>query len=121
MSSKSHSKTKYFLKIILAFVLLFQWTMPAMGKKKNTPINFSDVSFERCNNPDHSHPPLSQKDKPDNTEKLVNSDTNNPFIISAVQKYFGTTSENIFDKTEKSLTFLQTFFPPARSPPFSEV
>ena len=121
MSSKSHSKTKYFLKIILAFVLLFQWTMPAMGKKKNTPINFSDVSFERCNNPDHSHPPLSQKDKPDNTEKLVNSDTNNPFIISAFQKYFDIIPEIIFKKTKSSPKLFLKFFAPARSPPFFEV
>ncbi len=121
MSIKSPSKTKYFLKIILVLVLLFQWTMPAMSKKKNTPINFSDVSFEKCNDPDHSHPPLSQRDKQDNSEKLVNSDTNNPFIISDVQNYFDIIPETIFKKPERSPKLLLKFFAPARSPPFFEV
>ena len=74
MSIKFLSIIKYFLKVILTLVLLFQWTLPIIDKKKNLHINFSDITFEKCNDPNHSHPPLTQRDTPDDAEKLTNSD-----------------------------------------------
>ena len=65
MSIKFTSKTKYLLKLVLPFVLILQWTMPTLEKKRNIHINFSDIIIEKCNDPEHSHPPLSQKETPE--------------------------------------------------------
>ena len=121
MLIKLPSKTKYFLKLGLPFVLLFQWTMPTIEKKRNFNINFSDITFEKCNDPEHSHPPLSQRETSEDLEKLVNSDLNNPFFINSHQKYFDISVEKIFEKPERFPEFLFKHFPPARSPPYIEV
>ena len=121
MSNKSPLKTIFFLKIVLALVLLFQLNMPAMQKGKNIYINFSDITFEKCNDPKHSHPPISQRDTPDEVEKLVNSDLNNLFIINTVQNGFDITAKIVFEKPKRFLELLLPYFPPARSPPFLEV
>ena len=73
---------------MLPFVLLTQWTMPAMEKKSNIVINFSDIIFEKCNDPEHSHPPLSQRDSAEAQEKLVNTELNSTFVFNGSQKYF---------------------------------
>tara|TARA_B100001123_G_C14569675_1_gene733714 strand:- start:25 stop:345 length:321 start_codon:yes stop_codon:yes gene_type:complete len=106
---------------MLTLVLLFQWTLPIIDKKKKIHINFSDITFEKCNDPKHSHPPLSERDTPDVPEKLVNSDIFNPFIINAFQNYFYITAEIVFKIPEGSLELLFKHFSPARSPPFFEV
>ena len=105
----------------LPFVLLLQWTMPAMEYKRDTPFNFSDITFEKCNDPEHSHPPLSQRKNPDDLEKLVNSELNNSFIANCFQKYFYSAQEIIFDKLERYPESLFRHFAPSRSPPFLEV
>ena len=102
-------------------VLLFQWTLPIIEKKKNYHINFSDITFEKCNDPKHSHPPLSQRDTPDDTEKLINSDICSPFINNAFQNYFYITAKIVFEKPEGSPESLFKLSSPARSPPFFEV
>ncbi len=71
MSIKFTSKTKYLLKLVLPFVLILQWTMPTLEKKRNIHINFSDIIIEKCNDPEHSHPPLSQRETPEDPEKLI--------------------------------------------------
>ena len=121
MLIKFPSKTKYFLKLVLPFVLLFQWTMPNIEKKRNFNINFSDITFEKCNDPEHSHPPLSQRETSEDLEKLVNSDLNNSFFVNSYQKYLDISVEKIFEKPERSPEFLFKYFPPARSPPYLEV
>ena len=77
MSITLTSKVKYFLKLVLPCVLLLQWTMPTLEKKRNIHINFSDIIIEKCNDPEHSHPPLSQSETPEDPEKLVNSNLDN--------------------------------------------
>ena len=121
MLIKFPAKTRYFLKLVLPFVLLFQWTMPTIEKKRNININFADIKFEKCNEPEHSHPPLSQRETSEDLEKLVNSDLNNPFFINSHQKYFDISVEKIFEKPERFPEFLFKHFPPARSPPNIEV
>ncbi len=121
MTIKYPSKTKNFLNLALLLVLLFQWTMPSMEKKREIPINFSDITFVKCNDPEHSHPPLSQRDTTDNPEKFVNSDINKYFVINTFQKCFDIVSKIIFETPKKSPEFLFTLFPPARSPPLFEV
>jgi len=121
MSIKFLSIIKYFLKVMLTLVLLFQWTLPIIDKKKKFHINFSDIKFEKCNDPNHSHPPLSERDTPDDAEKLANSDICNPFIINAFQNYFYITSKIVFEKPEGSPVLLFKHFSPARSPPYFEV
>ena len=120
MLIKLPSKTKYFLKLVLPFVLLFQWTMPTIEKKRNN-INFADITYEKCNDLEHSHPPLSQRETSKDPEKFVNSDLNNSFFVNGYQKYFDILAENIFEKPETSLELLFKHFPPARSPPYLEV
>ena len=114
------SKTKYFLKLVLPFVLLFQWTMPTIEKKRNN-INFADITYEKCNDLEHSHPPLSERETSEDLEKLVNSDLNNFFIVFGYQNYFDISDEIIFEKPERFPEFLFKHFPPARSPPYLEV
>ena len=121
MLIKFPSKTKYFLKLVLPFVLLFQWTMPNIEKKRNFNTNFSDITFEKCNDPEHSHPPLSQRGTSEDLEKLVNSDLNNSFLVFGYQNYFDISFKVIFDKPEKFPEFLFTHFPPSRGPPYFEV
>ena len=103
------------------FVLLFQWTIPNIEQKRNIHLNFSDITFEKCNDPEHSHPPLSQRDTPEEPEKLVNSDINNPVIVNSSNKYFDIKAEIIFKIFERSPESLFKHFTPARSPPFFEV
>tara|TARA_B100000945_G_scaffold96789_1_gene75702 strand:+ start:176 stop:496 length:321 start_codon:yes stop_codon:yes gene_type:complete len=106
---------------MLTLVLLFQWTLPIIDKKKNFHINFSDITFEKCNDPNHSHPPLSQRDTPNDIEKLANFDICNPFIINEFQNYFYFTVKIVFEKPEGFPELLFKHFSPARSPPFFEV
>ena len=121
MLIKLPSKTKYFLKLVLLFVLLFQWTMQSIEKKRNININFAGISFEKCNAPEHSHPPLSEREASVDLEKLVNSYLDNSFIVFGYQNYFYYSIEVIFEKPERFPEFLFKYFPPARSPPYLEV
>ena len=121
MLIKLPSKTKYFLKLVLPFVLLFQWTMPTIEKKRNIKINFADITYEKCNDPEHSHPPLSERETSEDLEKLVNSDLNNSFIVFGYQNYFDFSAENFFEKPKTSPELLFKHFSPARSPPYIEV
>ena len=95
--------------------------MPNIEKKRNFNTNFSDITFEKCNDPEHSHPPLSQRETSEDLEKLVNSDLNNSLIVNEDQKYFDISVEIIFEKHERFPEFLFKHFPPARSPPYLEV
>ena len=118
MLIKLPSKTKYFLKLVLLFALLFQWTMPTIEKKRNININFAGISFEKCNDPEHSHPPISEREASEDLEKLVNSYLDNSFIVFGYQNYFDYSIEVIFEKPERFPEFLFKHFPPARSPPY---
>ena len=84
-------------------------------------INFADITFEKCNDPEHSHPPLSQRENSEDLEKLVNSYLDNSFLVFGYQNYFDISFKVIFDKPEKFPDFLFTHFPPARGPPHIEV
>ena len=112
---------KYFLKFTLSFVLLFEWIIVPMENKRDTPINFSDISFEKCNDPKHSHPPMSQRDTSEDPEKIINSDLNSSFLVSGFQKYFDIKAKNFFEKPESIPESLFKHFPPSRSPPYLEV
>ena len=121
MLIKLPSKIKYFLKLLLPVVLLFQWTVPTIEKKRNININFSDINFEKCNDPEHSHPPLSERENSEDLEKLVNSYLDNSFLVFGYQNNFEISFKVIFDKPEIFPNFLFTNFPPARGPPYLEV
>ena len=121
MLIKFPAKTKYSFSLVLPFVLLFQWTMPAMEKKRNIHINFSDIIFEKCNDPVHSHPPLSERETSEELEKLVNSHLDNSFLVFGCQNYSDISFKVIFDIPEKFPEFLFTHFPPSRGPPYFEV
>ena len=112
---------RYLLKLVLPFVLLLQWTIPAIEMKRDIPINFSDIIFEKCNDPKHSHPPMSQRDTPEEPDKFINSDINSSFIVSIFQKYFEINAINIFEKPETIPESLSKYFPSSRGPPYLEV
>ena len=90
------TKTKYFFNIVLPFVLLFQWSLPTIEKKRNIQTNFGDLIFDKCKNREHSHPPLSQREKSNEPEKFVNLDLNNSFFINKPPKFFNISGENKF-------------------------
>ena len=121
MSIKFQSKAKYFWNLVFPFILLFQLTVPAVEKKREILINFSDITFVKCNDPEHSHPPLSQRERPEDPEKLVNSIISSTFIVNEIQKYFDFTVENIFGNPANSTELLFKPFPPVRGPPNIEV
>ena len=64
MSIKFTSKTKYFLKLVLPFVLLFQWTMPILEKEKNIHIKVGKSKEEFVKMRD-------ERDKKLNMPKLI--------------------------------------------------
>ena len=121
MLIKLPSKPKYFLRLVLLFVLLFQWTIPTIENKRNINVNFAGITFEKCNDPEHSHPPLSERKTSEDLEKLANSYLDNSFLVFGHQNYFDYSFEVIFEKLERFPEFLFKHFPPARSPPYFEV
>ena len=114
-------KTKYFFNIVLPFVLLFQWTLPTIEKKKNTQTNFGEVIYDKCKDKEHSHPPLSKRETPNDPEKFVNFDLNNSFFINKSPKFFNIFGANTFKTFTPLPEFLLAKFPPARGPPYLEV
>ena len=118
---KFTAKTKCFFNIVLPFVLLFQWTLPTIEKKRNIQTNFGDLIFDKCKNREHSHPPLSQREKSNEPEKFVNSDLNNLSFFNKPPKFFKIPGENNFNKSTPLPELSLALFPPARGPPYFEV
>jgi len=121
MLIKLPAKTKYFFNFVLPFAILFQWALPTIENQIYINTNFGDSIYDKCNDPEHSHPPLSQRETSESPKKFVNLDLNNSFFVNGYQKYFDISAENIFEKPETSLELLFKHFPPARSPPYLEV
>ena len=53
MLIKFPAKTKYFFNFVLPFALLFQWTLPTIEKEIYIHINFGDLIYDKCNDPEH--------------------------------------------------------------------
>ena len=96
MLIKLHAKTNYFFNFVLPFGILFQWALPTIENQIYINTNFGDTIYEKCNNPEHSHPPLSRRETSEDPEKFVNSDLNSSYIVSGFQKYFDVNPKNIF-------------------------
>ena len=105
----------------MPFVLLFQWTLPTIEKKRNIQTNFGELIYDKCNDQEHSHPPLSQRETSNQTVKFVNSDLNNLFFINKPPKFFNISGENYFNKSIPLPELSLAQFPPARGPPYFEV
>ena len=114
-------KTRYFFNIVLPFVLLFQWTLPTIEKKRNIQTNYGELIYDKCKDREHSHPPLSQRETSNDPEKFVNLDLNNPFFITEPLKIFYISDEKYFEKSITSTALFLKQLPPARSPTFFEV
>ncbi len=121
MFIKYMEKTKYLLNIVMPFVLLFQWTFPTIEKKINFQTNFEELILDKCNNPEHSHPPLSQKKSSNDPVKFVNLESNNLFFVSRPPKFFNISDEKKFKKFTTLPKLSLAAFPPARGPPYFEV
>ena len=121
MLIKLTAKTKYFFNFVLPFAILFQWALPTIENQIYINTDFADITYEKCNDPEHSHPPISEREASEDLEKLVNSYLDNSFIVFGYQNYFDYSFEVIFEKPERFPEFLFKHFPPARSPPYLEV
>ena len=117
---KNFKKTKYFFKVILPFLLLFQWTLPTI-EKKNLQLNFGDLIFQKCDNQEHSHPPLSQDKSSNDKVKFVSTEANNIVFVSTPPKFFNISGENKFNKFTSLKKLSLAPFPPSRGPPYFEV
>jgi len=121
MSKIFISKTKYFFNFLLLVIFLFQLTLPTIENKKNIHINFGELIFNKCNDPKHSHPPLSKRKSSNEPVKFVNSDLNNLFFINKPPKLFNISGENSFKKFFSLPELSLALFTPARGPPYFEV
>ena len=121
MLIKLPAKTKYFFNFVLPFAILFQWALPTIENQIYINTHFVDSIYDKCNDAEHSHPPLSQRETSEDLEKLVNSDLNNSFFVNDYQKYFDISAENIFEKPKTNPVLLFKLFSPSRSPPYLEV
>ena len=121
MLIKFPAKTKYLFNFVLPFALLFQWTLPTIENQINIHTNFGDLIYDKCKNPEHPHPPLSQRETPNDPEKFVNLDLNNSFFINNAPKFFNISGENKFKIFTPLPELLSAQFPPARGPPYFEV
>ena len=121
MLIKFTTKTRYLFNIVLPFVLLFQGTLPTIGKQIYIQTNFGELIYEKCKDPGHSHPPLSQRETSNDPEKFVNLDLNNSFFINNPPKFFNISGENKFKIFTTLPELLSTQFAPARGPPYFEV
>ena len=117
MLMKFLTKTKYFFNIVLPFVLLFQWTLPTIEKKRNFQTNFGEFIFVKCNDREHSHPPLSERKTSNDRDKFVNSELNNLSFINKPPKCFNISGENNYNKSAPLPEISLAQFPPARGPP----
>tara|TARA_Y100001970_G_C14097869_1_gene783740 strand:+ start:359 stop:718 length:360 start_codon:yes stop_codon:yes gene_type:complete len=115
------SKTKKYFSFFLPFLFLFQWTLPSIDKNRITHINFGDLVFVKCNNPEHSHPPLSERKSSHDIKKFVNSEGNNLFIDNTSYKLIFTLGENKFKIFTTLSEFTLAHFINARGPPYFEV
>ena len=114
-------KIKYCLNFVLPVVLLFQLTLPTIKKGKNLQINFGELTLGKCNNPEHSHPPLSERESTDDLVKFVNSEATNLFVVSSLTKFFIISGEKNFKNFTTRPEFLLALFTPVRGPPYFEV
>ena len=121
MLIKLPAKTKYFFNFVLTVAILFQWALPTIENQIYINTNFADITYEKCNDPEHSHPPLSQRETSEDPEKFVNSDLNNSFFVNGYQKYFDISAKKIFEKPKTNPVLLFKHFSPSRSPPYLEV
>ena len=121
MLMKFLPKTRYFFNIVLPFVLLFQWTLPTIEKQTYIHINFGDLIYDKCKNPEHSHPPLSQRETSNDPEKFVNSDLNNLSFINKPPKFFNISGKINYNISTPLPELSLAQFPPARGPPYFEV
>ena len=121
MLIKFPAKTKYFFNLVFPFALLFQWTLPTIEKQTYIHTNFGDLIYDKCKNPEHSHPPLSQRETSNDPEKFVNSDLNYSILIKEPFKLFYISGKKNFEKSITSPALLLEQLPPSRAPPFFEV
>ena len=118
---KCLTKIKYLFNIVLPFVLLFQGTLPTIEKQINIQTNFGELIYDKCKDPEHSHPPLSQKETSNDPETFVNLELNNYFFINNPPKFFKISGENKFKIFTTLPELLSTQFVPSRGPPYFEV
>ena len=115
------AKTKYFFNFILPFAILFQWALPTIDNQIYINTNFGDSIYDKCNDPEHSHPPLSQRETSNEPVKFVNSDLNNLSFINKPHKFFNISGENNYKISIPLPELSLAQFPPARGPPYFEV
>ena len=115
------TKTKYFFNFVLPVVLLIQWTLPTIEKKRNLQTNFGEFIFVKCNDREHSHPPLSKRKTSNDLDKFVNSVLDNYFFINEPVKRFKNSYKKYLKKTLTLPKLFSAHLQPGRGPPHFEV
>ena len=123
MSKNYFHKTRFFLVLMLLFVLFFQSTLPNFQNKIYFQDSFVDLINVDCKDEEHSHPPLSPGDPSNNSEQFANLDSNKSFFIFnerplIVSYIYG---DKYFKNYKKLPKLLAEQFLPARGPPLFEV
>ena len=123
MSKNYFPKTRFFLVLMLLFVLFFQSTLPNFQNKIYFQASFVDLINVDCQDEEHSHPPLSPRDPSNNSEQFANLDSNKSLFIFnerplIVCYIYG---DKYFKNYKKLPKLLAEQFLPARGPPLFEV
>ena len=111
----------FFLNICLAIVLLFEGKFSIPSEIKIPPKNFAELNFVKCNNPDHSHPPISQTKKTITIEKICESGFKFSYLFDEKRNYFEISEVSHQNSNEFLPKFLFSHSRPSRAPPFYEV
>ena len=118
---KIYINKSFFFNLFLGIVLLFQGKFNIPNIIKKIPNNFANLNFVKCNNPDHSHPPLSEPKKTITIEKIFESGNKLYCLFTEKYKRF-----EVFDgRHQKSIESIPKFLSyhcwNIRAPPFYEV
>ena len=123
MSKKYFHKTRFFLVLMLLFVLFFQSTLPNFQNKIYFQASFGDLIYVECQDEEHSHPPLSPSDPINDSEQFVNLDSFKFFFIFIERPLIAyyINGDKYFKKYKNPPKLLAEQLIPARGPPLFEV
>ena len=118
---KIYLNKSFFLNLFLAIVLLFQGKFYIPNEIRNIPKNFANINFVKCNNPDHSHPPLSEPKKTITIEKIYESGNKLYYLFAEKYKCYEVFYVSHQNSIESIPKFLSYHYRPIRAPPFNVV
>ena len=116
-----HSNSVIYIKIFLTTTLTLNLVSPGFEDRDATRLNFTNYSFEKCKNPDHSHPPLTKKEKSDSFSKFINSDHFSLSFICQPGRFLKLHMSKIIFSSLHSKDYIYLHLQQKRAPPYFEV